>query len=253
MDRYGLIGKRLGHSFSQAFFKEKFAREGIDATYANYEMDSISALPALVASTPGLRGLNVTIPYKQAVMSLLDRIDPAAAAIGAVNTIRIAPDGRLEGFNTDAPGFAEALRHVLNGHPTPQSALILGTGGASRAVDYALRAMGIAPLFVSRKPAPGMLGYDALTAALLQDYTLIVNTTPLGMWPDTDSAPDLPYEALTPAHVCFDLVYNPDPTLFMQRAAARGALTCSGALMLRLQAEASWRIWNSKSDNHKPL
>lgn len=247
--RYGLVGRHLGHSFSRVWFTEKFAREGIDATYSNFELTDIAALPRLLQDDAQLCGFNVTIPYKQAIIPLLDGgIDATAARIGAVNTVRRMPDGQLRGFNTDAPAFAESLRLLLEGRGAPLKALVLGTGGASRAVAAALEAMGIDRVHVSRKAGAGHITYADLTPAVVATHTLIVNTTPLGMWPDTASAPELPYGAITPQHACFDLVYNPDPTEFMRRAAARGAATASGIGMLRLQAEGAWRIWQG----HEP-
>lgn len=244
---YGLVGRTLGHSFSRAYFTDKFAREGVDACYLNFEMPAIGCLRDVLRDHPGLRGFNVTIPYKQDVMALLDRIDPEARAIGAVNTVRVEPDGSLSGFNTDAPGFAASLRELLGETPVPPRALVLGTGGASLAVGAALRAMGCEPVFVSRSEGPGRMTYASLDAATVAACGIIVNTTPLGTAPRTDEAPAIPYDALTPAHFCFDLVYNPDPTLFMRLCAARGAATRSGLDMLRRQAEGSWAIWNANA------
>ena len=226
---YGLVGRTLGHSFSRSYFTEKFEQEGIDASYVNIELSDISGLPAAVASL-GLAGFNVT------------------AGVGAVNVVRVLPDGRMRGYNTDAPAFAESLGGLLAGRPVPRRALVLGTGGASRAVVAALRGMGIEPLLVSRTPGRGDLTYADLTARVMADCLLVVNATPVGTWPRSDEAPAIPYDALTPAHACFDLVYNPDPTLFMRRAAARGAAVRSGLEMLRLQAEGSWKIWNKPID-----
>lgn len=246
---YGLVGRTLGHSFSRSYFTEKFEREGIDASYVNIEIPDISAITGIVA-TRGLAGFNVTVPYKQAIMPLLTAgLDPSARAVGAVNVVRVLPDGRMRGYNTDAPAFLASLRGLLAARPLPRRALVLGTGGASRAVVAALRSMRIEPLLVSRTAGRADLTYADLTPAVVADCLLVVNTTPLGMWPRCDEAPPIPYDALSPAHACFDLVYNPDPTLFMRLAAARGAAVRSGLEMLRLQAEGSWKIWNNTSDN----
>ena len=244
---YGLLGRVLGHSFSRSYFTEKFNREGIDADYLNFEIPDISGLRPLVDRHPELCGFNVTIPYKQTIIPLLDGgLDDVAQRVGAVNVVRVLPDGRLRGYNTDAPAFAGSLRRLLSGRAKPSRALVLGTGGASRAVAAALSGMDIAHVFVSRRAGEGLLTYDDLTPDIIGACGLIVNATPSGMWPRTDDAPCIPYAALTPRHVCFDLVYNPDPTLFMRLAAERGAATCSGLGMLHLQAEGSWRIWNQK-------
>lgn len=245
MKQFGLLGYPLGHSFSRAFFTDKFAREGIDAEYLNFELPDIAALPALIAEHPALCGFNVTIPYKQAVIPYLDDLSSEASAIGAVNTVKI--DGnRLIGHNTDIIGFRDSLRPLLQPHHT--RALVLGTGGASRAVVHALDTLGITWRYVSRK---GSFSYSALTPAILASYTLIINCTPLGMSPNIDNCPDIPYEALTPRHLLFDLVYNPEETLFLRRGRERGAVTKNGLEMLHLQALAAWRIWNSDNNNNK--
>ena len=239
MNRYGLIGKTLGHSFSQCYFTEKFAREGIPARYDNYEMPSADGVVQLIKTTPELVGLNVTIPYKQDVIPLLRSLDPDAEAIGAVNVIRIRD---MRGFNTDVIGFRESIRPLL--HPHHTKALVLGTGGASKAVIYALRQLGIEPLSVSRSRREGVITYDDLDAALLSDYTVIINCTPLGTFPRVDECAPIPYHLLTPHHLLFDLVYNPEETLFLRQGREPGAATKNGYEMLILQAEAAWDIWN---------
>ncbi|MFN3875946.1 MAG: shikimate dehydrogenase family protein [Flavobacteriales bacterium] len=242
MIRYGLIGKPLSHSFSQRYFSEKFRREGLGGhRYDLFELDSADALPALIDRTPGLRGLNVTLPYKQAVMPLLDAIDPLAAAVGAVNTIRI-DEGRLTGFNTDVEGFRRTLDPLLHG--TRPRALVLGSGGASRAVAYVLKERGIRFRVVSRSRERGDLTYDLVDPIVVQVFTLLINTTPLGMHPDAQSLPPIPYEAIGPGHALIDLVYNPAETAFLREGKSRGAATANGLDMLHAQAEASWRIWN---------
>ncbi len=248
MKLYGLIGFPLGHSFSAKFFSEKFSREGIDADYRNFELPEIGDLMELLAEMPDIEGLNVTIPYKQQVIPYLTEVSPQAREIGAVNTIRIDHDSdgnitALKGYNTDAPAFARTLAPLLP--KTAISALVLGTGGASRAVCAALSWLGIDYKLVSRTPAPGCLGYDMLTPEIIAHNLLIINTTPLGMSPHTDCCPDIPYDALTEAHICYDLIYNPGQTLFLQKAAARGAVTSNGLDMLHLQALLAWKHWNS--------
>lgn len=243
MIRYGLIGKPLSHSFSQRYFKEKFEREGLhDHRYDLFELNGADELRALVRDTPGLRGLNVTIPFKQAVMPLLDAIDPLAAAVGAVNTIRI--DGeKLIGHNTDVEGFRQTLIPLLHGKKP--RALVLGTGGASRAVAFVLKERGIKFRVVSRSRERGDLTYDLVEPIVVDVCTLIINTTPLGMHPDVDALPPIPYDALGGKHVLIDLVYNPEMTAFLSEGKKHGAVIANGLQMLHAQAEASWGIWNS--------
>jgi shikimate dehydrogenase len=237
---YGLIGYPLSHSFSPAYFAKKFAEQCIDADYKAYPLASIEELTALLNNTPSLQGLNVTIPYKQQVIPYLDAIDAAAKAIGAVNCITIK-DGILTGYNTDWVGFTDSIRPLLKAHHT--HALVLGSGGSSKAVVYALRQLGIQYSIISR--AGGDYQYNQLTENIIQAHTIIINTTPLGMYPHTDNAPDIPYQFLTTSHLLYDLVYNPAETLFMQKGIAAGATVKNGYEMLILQAEASWRIWNT--------
>lgn len=239
---YGLVGFPLGHSFSRSFFTDKFAREGIDARYINFELPDISMLENVVADTAGLRGFNVTIPYKQAVIPMLNHLDAEAAEIGAVNVVRVERDGSLSGYNSDVYGFVESIRPLLAGG-NHTKALVLGTGGASRAVCYGLRSLGIRPTRVSRKPGPDNITYAGLSPEVMSAHTVVVNTTPLGMYPAVDTAPDIPYDMITSRHVCFDLVYNPETTRFMQLSAARGATVSNGLRMLRLQALRAWDIW----------
>ncbi len=248
MDLYGLLGYPLGHSFSANFFNEKFRREGIDAEYRNFELPDIGDLMELLAEMPQLRGLNVTIPYKQQIIPYLTDLDPRAREIGAVNTVRLSygPDGELaelKGFNTDAPAFARTLAPLLPDRAI--TALVLGTGGAAKAVSAALGWLGIGHQFVSRTPAEGQLAYDQLSAEVMAANLLIVNTTPLGMYPKTDACPPIPYELLNAGHICYDLVYNPEETLFLKKSAAKGATTRNGLAMLHLQALLAWQIWNS--------
>lgn len=244
MKKYGLIGHPLSHSFSQQYFTEKFRREEmVDCIYSNFDIPSISALE-VVLTDPELRGLNVTIPYKQDVLPFLDARSAVVAAIGACNCIKI--DGGVRtGHNTDVVGFEQTLIMRLEGHH--RRALILGTGGASKAVEWVLSKLGIDYRMVTRRSREGSadLRYEQVDAALLGEYTLIVNTTPLGMYPRTEECPPLPYEALTPRHYLFDLIYNPARTLFLRKGEERGAVVENGQEMLVLQAEESWRIWNA--------
>ena len=246
MDKYGLIGYPLGHSFSKKFFNDKFATEGIDAQYINFEIPSIDDFPYVIADNPELRGLNVTIPYKQQVMQYLDAISPEAEAIGAINVIKVEHNGgktTLTGYNSDVIGFVNSLRPLLQPHH--KKALILGTGGASKAIHYGLtEKLGIEPLFVSRTPREGMITYGDITVDMLKDYEVIVNCTPTGMFPHIDECPPLPYEALTPDNLLYDLVYNPEETLFMKKGKEQGTIVKSGLEMLLLQAIAAWDFWN---------
>jgi len=249
---FGLIGYPLGHSFSKKYFTEKFARENIsEAVYELFPLENISQFPDLLASQPDLRGLNVTSPYKEQVIPFLTRLDPAAARIGAVNVIKVAADGTTIGYNSDYFGFKNTLEEFLQKHyaakgqnAQPLKALILGTGGASKAVKVALENMAIAYTYVSRRSGAQILSYDDLTEQILSDYLLIINTTPLGMYPETDGFPPLPYGWITSRHLLYDLVYNPEQTRFLQKGAAQGVNTFGGLPMLHAQAEKSWEIWN---------
>ena len=242
MDKYGIIGFPLGHSFSRGFFTEKFAREGIDAQYLNFEIPDVAMLGDILRENPELKGLNVTLPYKQAVIPLLDELSDEAQEIGAVNVIRVR-DGKLKGFNSDIIGFTESIRPLLQPHHT--KALILGTGGASRAIRVGLSRLGIEWTYVTRSPREKMLADSDLTPEVMKEYSVIVNCSPVGMFPKVDEAPAIPYELLTPKHLLFDLVYNPEDTLFMKKGREQGATVKNGLEMLHLQAIASWEFWNS--------
>ena len=246
MDKYGLIGYPLGHSFSKGFFTDKFSSQGIDAEYVNYELPTIEDFPLIVNSSPLLRGLNVTIPYKEKVIPFLDVVSKEAREIGAVNAIRIEHRGnhvRLHGHNTDVTAFADSIEPLLKPHH--KKALVLGTGGASKAICYALtKKLGLEVIFVSRYERPNTVTYQNLDADAVHEYEVIVNCTPVGMFPKNGEAPQIPYEALGPNNLLFDLVYNPDPSLFLKKGAAQGAAVKSGLEMLILQAMASWRFWN---------
>lgn len=244
---FGLIGYPLGHSFSQAFFTEKFLREGIDAEYRLWSLPTLDSLDAL-KETEGLRGFNVTIPHKTRVMRFLDDVDSTAQAIGAVNVVKAVGEVNgtklLKGFNTDAPGFLLSLLNmegfdVGNHH----RALVFGTGGASKAVVYALRKVGIDSTLVSRTPGKNAIGYADLDAKIMGEHSIIVNCTPLGTFPDVEEAPPIPYNLVDRHRFCHDLVYNPSATLFMKRCAERGATVKNGAEMLRNQALEAWKIW----------
>lgn len=242
MRRYGLIGRTLKHSFSKTYFTKKFADEGIaDCVYDNFELAAIEDFPQLFTTFPDLKGLNITIPYKEEVMQYLTEKDSVVEAISACNCIKIEGANRI-GYNTDAIGFFNSLKPHLKAHH--KKALILGTGGASKAVRYSLEQLGIAFSFVSRAKGEGQLTYDDVTEDLLADYHLIVNTTPLGMYPNVDATPALPYEAMTPKHFLFDLTYNPEKTKFLLEGEKRGAQISNGHQMLIEQAEAAWEIWN---------
>ena len=276
MTTYGLIGYPLGHSFSRKFFTEKFEKEGIDAQYLNFEIPSIEEFPEIIKNNPELRGLNVTIPYKQQVMQYLDDISEEAKAIGAVNVVRIErpspqpspimgretmrnagnkPDGlpikgdmseglrgSLIGYNSDVIGFVESIKPLLKAHH--KKALILGTGGASKAIRYGLeKKLGMKTLFVSRSAREGMITYEEVTAEVLKEYEVIVNCSPVGMYPHVDECPALPYEAMNENNLLYDLVYNPLETLFMKKGAEQGATVKNGLEMLHLQAIASWKFW----------
>ena len=291
MIKYGLIGFPLGHSFSKGFFTEKFAREGIDAQYLNFEIPDARMLFDVLRDNPELRGLNVTLPHKQAVIPLLDELSDEAREIGAVNVIKIDPPqpslkgrengdvagqrslplregwgGSLKGFNSDIIGFTESIKPLLQ--PWHKKDLVLGTGGASKAICVGLKRLGLEWRYVSRNGGQGArskeqentscpnnplapcplplapLKYSDLTPEVMQEHTVIVNCSPVGMFPKVDAAPAIPYELLTPQHLLFDCVYNPEDTLFMQKGRAQGATVKNGLEMLHLQAIASWKFWN---------
>ena len=243
---FGLIGYPLSHSFSRKFFTNKFESEGINAEYLNFELEDISRLPHIIVSHPDLLGINVTIPYKEEVMKFLDYIDEEAAMIKAVNTIRIHRSGHkitLQGYNTDIHGFQESIRPLIQQHH--RKALVLGTGGASKAVVQALTNLKIGSILVSRNPEDkGEISYSELDEDVMSSYKIIVNTTPIGTFPKVDACPSIPFELITPSHLMFDLIYNPEMTEFLKQGQLRGASIKNGLEMLHLQALASWGIWN---------
>lgn len=242
MKRFGLIGYPLTHSFSKKYFSDKFQRELIaECTYENFPLTTIEEFPALIISQQ-LNGLNVTIPYKELVIPYLQQLDETAREIGAVNTIKIS-GGKTKGFNTDVYGFMQSIMKLLEPHHN--RALILGTGGSSKAVSYGLKKMGIENHFVSRNPEGGEeISYNELDREAIRQYKIIINTTPLGMFPNVDDCPPISYEHITSSHLLFDLIYNPEETLFLKKAKEQHAKTRNGLEMLQLQAEESWRIWN---------
>lgn len=246
MQKYGLIGYPLKHSFSIGYFNEKFKAENIDAEYVNFEIPDINDFRKVIEENPNLCGLNVTIPYKEQVIPFLDELDKDTAKIGAVNVIKIIrlPKGKVKlvGYNSDIIGFTQSIEPLLQPHH--KKALILGTGGASKAVYHGLNNLGIESTFVSRtKRDNKFLTYEELTPEVMASHTVIVNTTPVGMFPKVDFCPNIPYEQLTSAHLLYDLLYNPNETLFMKNGQVQGAVTKNGLEMLLLQAFAAWEIW----------
>lgn len=247
MQKYGLIGYPLKHSFSIGYFNEKFKSEAIDAEYINFEIPSINDFMEVIEENPQLQGLNVTIPYKEKVIDFLDELDKDTIEIGAVNVIKIIrlPKGKtkLVGYNSDIIGFMQSIEPLLKPHH--QKALILGTGGASKAIFHGLRKLGITATFVSRtKSNDEVLTYRELTEGIMQEHSVIVNCTPVGMYPNVDKCPQIPYNLLSPQHLLYDLIYNPDQTLFLRKGAMQGATVKNGLEMLLLQAFAAWEIWN---------
>lgn len=240
---YGLIGKNISYSFSAGYFADKFRASGlVSHHYQNYDLPEIDAIREVFEKTPGLEGLNVTIPYKEKIIPYLDALDPVAEAIGAVNTIAFN-NGTTKGFNTDAYGFTMAIKPLLSENTS--RALILGTGGASKAVIYALNQLGIKTLKVSRTKTEDTITYAELDEQIMKKHQLIVNCTPLGTFPEVEAKPGIPYQWLTKKHVLFDLIYNPEETAFLREGSERGSQTMNGYQMLVHQAEKAWEIWNS--------
>ncbi|MGJ8667730.1 MAG: shikimate dehydrogenase family protein [Patiriisocius sp.] len=243
MAKFGLIGRKISYSFSKTFFSIKFDLEKLDHTYSNFDIEKIEQLKTILEENPDIKGLNVTIPYKEAVLPFLDRIDKEAKNIGAVNTIKILSDGRLVGYNTDHYGFAKSLETFPLFEE--KTALILGSGGASKAIKYVLETMNFDFKVVSREPEVGQLSYKSLSAEVMKKYKLIINTTPLGTHPNISECPNIPYSLITQSHFLYDLIYNPKETEFLKRGFAKGATICNGMKMLEYQAKKSWKIWNS--------
>lgn len=240
---YGLIGKTLGHSFSKKLFDERIRPSYPNSSYHLWELDSIDDLDHLMETVPSLRGFNVTIPYKSSVIDKLDYIDPEALSIGAVNCVKV--DDKLSGYNTDIEGFVQTIAPLLK--KAHKNALVLGTGGASKAIVAGLCRLGITPTVVSRTPGINKIGYHELTEEIIGENTVIVNCTPLGMWPNTEGSPDIPYRMISARHLCYDVVYNPAETKFLNYCKAQGATVCNGMAMLIQQAVESWKIWDLES------
>ena len=247
MKKYGILGYPLAHSFSKRFFTEKFEREKVDAAYENFEIDNISKFPKIIIENPNLIGLNVTIPYKEQVIPYLNELEDAAREVGAVNTIKISrteTEVYLKGFNTDTHGFENSLKPLLK--PQHSKALILGTGGASKAVKYILSKLGIDFISASiEELKENEIRYEEIDSRIMTERLLIINATPLGTFPDVDTSPKIPYELITENHLLFDLVYNPETTKFMKMGLKKGATVKNGNEMLQLQALKSYKIWNS--------
>lgn len=243
---FGLLGKSLSHSFSKSYFEEKFKKENLsEFRYYNFDVENLDSLYQIISNN-NLKGLNVTIPYKEQIITLLNDIDPTAQEIGAVNCIKITKKNNqqfLKGYNTDYYGFGQSIKPFLE--PIHERALILGTGGASRAIDYALKKVGVDVYFVTtgKKKASTYFHYSELNEYILNSFKLIVNCTPLGMYPNAEVCPDIPYQFITPQHLLYDLVYNPETTLFLQKGKEKGAVTINGLNMLKLQADKAWEIW----------
>lgn len=241
--RYGLIGKNIDYSFSRAYFAEKFEKlKDKESSYVNFDLQNLSEFNETVLSQKGLKGLNVTIPYKQSIIPYLDSLSKKAKSIGAVNTIQINKKGKLKGYNTDWYGFYHSLKPLLKFHH--KRALILGTGGASKAIEYALKKLGLKYTFVSRTKDEDNLLYSELTEQIMAKYTVIINTTPVGTFPNTEEMPEIPLEHISERHIVYDLIYNPDETTLMREAKIKGAKVKNGYEMLVLQAEKAYKIWN---------
>lgn len=246
MKTYGLIGYPLKHSFSYRFFGEKFSKEKIDAQYLNFEIANINSLTDIVKEYTKLQGLNVTIPYKEQVIPFLDELDPTAAAIGAINVIKISRNGEkinLKGFNSDYIGFRNSISPLIIPE-IHRKALILGTGGASKAVEYGLKDLGLETQYVSRSQKEGIITYDELSQEIIEEHTVIVNASPVGTFPNIEECPDIPYQFIGKNHLLYDLVYNPPITKFLDLGKKQGARIKNGEEMLELQAIAAWHIWN---------
>jgi shikimate dehydrogenase len=241
--QYGLIGKNISYSFSKKYFTEKFTLGNlIDCSYENFDLQTIEEFPTIIANNPDLKGLNITIPYKESVIPYLNKLSKNAAQIGAVNVIRFTKKGNIKGYNSDYYGFMKSLKPLLQPHH--KKALILGTGGAAKAVAFALDQLEILYTFVSREEKAGMIDYDRINVTTFDNYHIIINCTPLGTSPNTKEFPQIPYHFFTEKHIAFDLIYNPEETQFLKKAKKKGAVTKNGYEMLALQAEKAWKIWN---------
>ncbi len=242
MAKFGLIGRNIDYSFSKGFFTKKFEEEALDHSYENYDIDSITSFPEIVESIQDLRGLNVTIPYKEAIIPYLDKLHKQAKKIGAVNTIKITKKGKLIGYNTDYYGFKNSLQPLLHSHHS--KALVLGTGGASKAIVHALKKLDISYAFVSRQSSPiAKFTYNTLTEDIIDRFSIIINCTPLGTYPNVNDRPEIPYKAISSKHILYDLIYNPKETAFLKQGNKQGATVYNGKKMLELQANKAWEIW----------
>ncbi|MCF1422197.1 shikimate dehydrogenase family protein [Mangrovimonas futianensis] len=246
MNKYGLLGKNISYSFSRNYFNTKFERQNIDAVYENFDISEIEKFPEIIKNNRDLKGLNVTIPYKESIIPFLDGLDKKAKKIGAVNTIKINEDGKLIGHNTDYYGFKNSLTPLLK--PKHKRALILGTGGASKAIAYALKKLDLEYRFVSRTASKKVdFTYKGLTSDIISSHQIIINCTPLGTVPKIEDYPNIPYVGITSNHILYDLIYNPEETTFLRFGREKKAITINGLQMLKLQAEKAWKIWNRKS------
>lgn len=245
MLKFGLIGKNISYSFSKDYFSKKFKLEGINnASYVNFDIQQIEELQSILESEKNLKGLNVTIPYKEAIIPYLDKLNKKAKKIGAVNTIKITKKGKLIGYNTDCYGFKKSLKPFLK--PIHKRALILGTGGASKAIAFTLKQLNIDYQFVSRNPSKkGFLTYKSLTEGIIDTHLIIINCTPLGTFPNINDFPSIPYNTISKNHILYDLIYNPEETLFLKKGKTKNAITINGRAMLKFQANKAWGIWNS--------
>ena len=250
MKLFGLIGYPLSHSFSKAWFEQKFREKHIiDSSYQLFPIENITLLPSLIKANPQLRGLNVTIPYKKEIIRYLDRLDPVAKEVGAVNTVKIEPTAegsfQLTGYNTDIYGFSKTFKHLLK--PYHKKALILGSGGASKAVAFVLKQLKVEYIFVSRKGKDqNQISYQDLNKNIIDSHLIIINTTPVGMFPLTEKYPDIPYEFISGKHLFYDLIYNPEETLFLKKGKEKNIIVQNGLRMLQLQADKAWEIWNNE-------
>lgn len=241
--RFGLLGRNINYSFSKGYFSEKFEKEKLEGcTYENFDIQEIKAFPEIIKNNPDIKGMNVTIPYKEVVIPFLDKLSKKAAIIGAVNTIKITKSGKLKGYNTDYYGFLESLKPLLQPHH--KKALILGTGGASKGVAFALEELGILYTFVSRQATENAISYEQINDLTFDDYQIIINSSPVGTSPNIEAFPLIPYQYFTQNHIAYDLIYNPAETQFLKKATAQGAQTKNGLDMLIFQAEKAWEIWN---------
>lgn len=243
--KLGLLGRNISYSFSRNYFAQKFENEGLtnDYTYVNFDIQSIAEFSSVLKNNPNTIGMNVTIPYKEEIIPFLDQLSENAKAIGAVNTIKVLSDGTLEGHNTDYLGFTQSLKPLLKNHH--KKALILGTGGAAKAIAFGLQTLGISHQYVSRKASEKTIAYENINQETFNEYTLIINCTPLGTSPNIESCPDIPYQYFSEKHIAYDLIYNPEETEFLKRAKQKNAVTKNGHEMLVLQAEEAWKIWKS--------